>query len=736
MKSKKLISHLLPKTVQNEITEEIICFYESPETFTRNLMAEMKPATIKAYTELLLAKVRMESRTELNLLLSVDQIIQMCSRYEVNNDDMEMFHRILDVLALTLYFNGTDDNENSLEELNLFTQNDQKNFYISHLLFKSLLDRGFIRDKEQSLVRTIMERLTVVIKEESRGMSQTYCIAVETIKLLFDEKIINPLKFLARILKPLRKTNIESFAVILCDFIEYVPNKKLGLCQAMNMLNELDLFLLLEKSARKVKNPEIDTKRCFFLLKNCVELFRELNLPYKSDLMSWDPEKAREYGEAWDKFFSIVESLKENMKHLIIPAFGLLEQLDILGPRWKICLLERGFQNDNSSVQTFCASYLLRSKDLWPEIGNGIDSAFTGVINNTSLFSNKDLTFDNDRYCEFVQTHPDFVQFDQLQKSVPIYFTVKGLFGRMEALNENEQSETLECLNKILSSLNMVHNTLIRAEIIDRVANFICNRQLYNLLFGLNLAYLLEPNEGTLTVGMQKTFEVPWETLVAIYDSSLPLSLKRKFTAEELDFQNSQAPKMIFVHAYLNQSKDQSKEISNQLFVFSEMILSDFLRSLESDVLPSNETTSAIEELIFHGGSLFEVLSEKITQLSVLRITNPLTPVLIKATLAQILRCVSQNEDLCGNGTIRTSLEFLTDSMQLMCKTDTGQSKGRGDGEIFSKYYQSLSVVKSKVFQRYGAHRVKISDELEFTLYLMDVGGSRILTFEMESLKV
>lgn len=349
MKSKKLISHLLPKTDQNEITQEIIYFYETPETFTTHLQEKMRPATIKAYTEILVAKVRSESKAD--LLLTVEQIVEMLSRLEMKKDEMELFHRILDVLALTLYFNTVENDDENLTNLNLFAKNDQKNFYVSHLLFKSLLDRGVIRDKEQTLVKDIMERLSLVLKEESCGMSQIYCIAVETIKILIDEKIINPLKFLSRILKPLRKTDVESFAVILCDFIEYVPNKKLGLCQAMNMLNELDLFLLLEKSARKVKDPEIDTKRCFFLLKNCVELFRELNLPYKSDLMSWDPEKAREFTEAWDKFFTIVETLKENMKHLIVPAFGLLEQLDVLGSRWKLCLLERGFQNDNASVQ-------------------------------------------------------------------------------------------------------------------------------------------------------------------------------------------------------------------------------------------------------------------------------------------------------------------------------------------------------------------------------------------------
>ncbi|XP_063699772.1 uncharacterized protein LOC134830279 [Culicoides brevitarsis] len=732
MKSKKLISHLLSaKTEQNNVIQEIIYFYEDPETFSCHLRDKMRPATIKAYTELLLAKLRNDSRPE--LLLTVDEIIEMLSRLEVKKQEMDEFHRILDVLALTLYIKtaeeGTDDDENSLESLNLFTKNDQRSFYVSHLLFKSLLDRGVIRDKDQKVVQDIKERLILVLKEESRGMSPIYCIAVESVKLLFDEKILNPLKFLSRILKPLRKTDVESFAVILCDFIEYVPNKMLGLCQAMNMLNELDLFLLLEKSARKVKDPEIDTKRCFFLLKNCVELFRELNLTYKSDLMSWDPEKSYEYQEAWDKFFTIVETLKENMKHLIVPAFGMLEQLDVLGPRWKLCLLERGFQNENSSVQTFCASYLLKSKELWTSIGNGSDSAFTGVINNTNLFSKNEITFDPELYCDFVRQYPDFVQLDQLQKSVPIYFTVKGLFSRLYDLNENHENEALTCLNQILSALTMVHNTLIRAEIIDLVVTFIFKRRWFKILMKLNLNHLLEPNEGTLLEGLDQFYPVSFDELTEIYrNSSIPMVLKRKFITNDLQFtKNEEIPQILYVHAYLHLENDP------KLKDFCENLLCDFLTSLENNKISSD--TSAIEELILHDRQLPINFVEKIVKISVLQLTNPLTAVQTKALLAEILKNVSENPILCENPSIRTSLEFLTDSMQLMCKTDAGKVKGKGDGEIFSKYYQALSVVRRNVFAKYGPDRVLMTDELEFTLYLMDVGGSRILTTEMGTLK-
>uniref|UniRef100_A0A336LZ75 CSON008651 protein n=1 Tax=Culicoides sonorensis TaxID=179676 RepID=A0A336LZ75_CULSO len=747
---RKLISHMLIKTEQNAISEEIVRYFESPEKFKINLVDELKLATISAYKEILLVQLHKNNERKspiyIDLIVTLDEIKEMIEKVDVQKENLEKFYSILDLLALALACDDqTDEYEgNSIESLNFFGKRDEKSFYISNLMLISFIDAGFIHDKEQPFVRDIIERLSSTIKEECKTMSKIYCIAIETLKLLFDEKIMNPLKFLARILKPLRKSDIESFAIILCDFIEYLPNKKLGLCQAMNMLNELDLFLLLEKSARKVKNPEIDTKRCFFLLKNCVELFRELNLPYKSELMSWDPEKSREYVDAWDKFFTIVESLKENMKHLILPAFGLLEQLDILGPRWKICLLERGFQNDNATVQTFCASYLLKSKDLWTEIGNGSESTFTEVINSTILFSNfkdKDVNFDLELYSEFVQTNPDFVQLEQLQKSVPIYFTVKALFGLIRSYEKSEKDKVLEYLNQILATLAMVHNTLIRAEIIDEVLKFIfLDKKWYELLLELNLVYLLEPNEGTNDILLNDFFEVPWNTLTKIYESPTPVSLKMKFISKDLILEDQNASPLIFVHAFskycLKSSTDQAH--STQLKLKCEKILTNFIETITSEQHSTKitELISAIEHLILTCHQIFITQIQNLTQVSVLKLTNPSTSIQIKAIVAQILKCLSQNQDLLNSGSIRTSLEFLTDSMQLLCKTNSSQSKNKGDGELFSKYYQAMSVVRSNVYLRCSAEKANILDELEFSLHLMDVGGSRILTSEMKTLKV
>lgn len=720
------INHILNE--DNSICANALLYSENPKCFKERILIELDASMLETYFKILSIKIKKDI-VMFKPLLSLQNVLLMIHRVKI--EDSVVFNKILDVLLLTLYLCSIKDIEVLMKfHVNALLERTEKYYNTMYVLLKSLLDKDFVNYKHE---KALFQHIYFLTSELKHNNGKVYKISVESLKLLMSKEILDPFEYLPKILHEIKIISMEKFDSILCDFIDHLlPVKSDAFQKVQQLLAYLNLLQTIECSARKVTKPDMAEDGWLFLLKKLVEYFKRINSVSELELMLWNPLKIQELSEAWEAFFIIIEQLKDNQQE-VLSNIDHFRKLRPLNQRWIICLLERGLQNSNCLVQTWCVNYILKNRDLWRFLGHGSDSYFTSAINKESLFSTNNLHLE--MFYDFVKAKPEFIQIECLQKTISIYHTSMALMEMIEKkhydreIKKNEGDLVMNCLNKIINALSLCSNILIRTVLIDRVIKTIFDKQLFEYLYQLPNISILKPNSGTIEK-LKGPYIVSFVLLKNLYNSHLHIELKRLFSSLTFKFHDFLNAPLLFVNAFKSHKDLDQEKVTN----CCKQMLSTFIESMNLDNV-SEIQTSSIEELIQYSGEQFLTNVEQLNKLCVLKVTNPNTTIQIKSEAAIVLKAISQNPTLMLNHAIKVPHMFLVSSLQMLIQNH-GCHNVDGCGELYSKFYQCLSLIRSNVLKGFSKEEVKPVEELDLTLNLLDMGGTRVLAAEMNVIQV
>lgn len=278
-------------------------------------------------------------------------------------------------------------------------------------------------------------------------------------------------------------------------------------------------------------------------------------------MIDFKPISRTSFKVSWDAFFAIAESLKENQRHLILPAFSMINKLNFLDSRWKKTVLERGFQNENAGVQFWCAEFVLKNPDLWPFFDG--KSHFADVINNNCFFEDCDVS----NIPKFLEKH--WLPLEKLQKPVPMYHIFTEFLKAMKTnRNINKSMKLLRTKGMVMVAKSCT-NTKIRSAIFNELWRFICKEKLYT-----HIDEIRNLDQFSTVEGME--IEVNGDIVKKIYESNLPIHLKTQFHCSKEDVDGLPVDSHAEIHL-----------LNTKVESIREAIVTKFTRDLENNQIPS-----------------------------------------------------------------------------------------------------------------------------------------------------